>query len=78
MVLQIIACIFLSFPSTEYLYIALALFLTGCGLNVPCINMMLTQQFENDDTSRETAFFWNYAGMNVGFYWLYGSRYISS
>lgn len=68
MVLQIIACLFLSFPSTEHLYIALALFLTGCGLNVPCINIMLTQQFENDDTSRETAFFWNYAGMNVGFF----------
>ncbi|AIT08530.1 peptide transporter [Candidatus Francisella endociliophora] len=68
MVLQIFACLFLSFPSVEHLYIALALFLTGCGLNVPCINMMLTQQFANDDNSRETAFFWNYAGMNIGFF----------
>lgn len=68
MVLQVLACIFLSSPSVEHLYIALALFLTGCGLNVTCINMMLTQQFEDDDSSRETAFFWNYAGMNIGFF----------
>lgn len=68
MVLQVIACVFLSSPSIEHLYIALALFLTGCGLNVPCINMMLTQQFEGDDKERETAFFWNYAGMNIGFF----------
>ena len=66
MVLQVLACIFLSSSSVEYLYIALALFLTGCGLNVPCINMMLTQQFEDDHKKRETAFFWNYASMNIG------------
>lgn len=68
MVLQVIACVFLSSPSVEHLYIALALFLTGCGLNVPCVNMMLTQQFEGNDNERETAFFWNYAGMNIGFF----------
>ena len=68
MVLQVLACLFLSFPSEDHLYIALALFLTGCGLNVPCINMMLTQQFEDNETKRETAFFWNYAGMNIGFF----------
>ncbi|QIW10002.1 oligopeptide:H+ symporter [Francisella sp. LA112445] len=68
MLLQTIACLFLSFPSTENLYIALALFLSGSGMNVPCINMMLTQQFENDDSSRESAFYWNYAGMNIGFF----------
>lgn len=68
MVLQVIACIILTTPTTEHLYIALALFLTGSGLNVPCINMMLTQQFTAEDAGRETAFFWNYAGMNVGFF----------
>ncbi|MDE5022795.1 MFS transporter, partial [Francisella tularensis subsp. holarctica] len=47
---------------------ALALFLTGCSLNVPFINMMLTQQFENNDGDRESAFFWTYAGMNIGFF----------
>jgi POT family proton-dependent oligopeptide transporter len=30
--------------------------------------MMLTQQFENNDSGRESAFYWNYAGMNVGFF----------
>ncbi|MDE4963546.1 MFS transporter, partial [Francisella tularensis subsp. holarctica] len=49
MVLQIFACLFLAFPSTEHLYIALALLLTGCRLIVPCIRMMLTQQFENNE-----------------------------
>jgi len=66
MVLQVVACVCLSSPSVEHLYIGLALFLTGCGLNVPCINMMLTQQFVGDGNERETAFFWNYAGMNIG------------
>jgi POT family proton-dependent oligopeptide transporter len=49
-------------------YIGLALFLTGSGLNVTCINMMLTQRFTPEDPRREGAFLWNYAGMNVGFF----------
>ena len=49
-------------------YIGLALFLTGSGLNVTCINMMLTQRFTSEDPRREGAFLWNYAGMNVGFF----------
>src|SRR4030095_3808202 len=44
------------------------LFLTGSGLNVTCINMMLTQRFTPEDPRREGAFLWNYAGMNVGFF----------
>ena len=50
------------------LYWGLALFLTGSGLNVTCINMMLTQRFTPDDPRREGAFLWNYAGMNIGFF----------
>ena len=50
------------------LYWGLALFLTGSGLNVTCINMMLTQRFTPDDLRRESAFLWNYAGMNIGFF----------
>ncbi len=50
------------------MYWGLALFLTGSGLNVTCINMMLTQRFAPDDDRREGAFLWNYAGMNVGFF----------
>src|SRR3954468_13370242 len=49
-------------------YVGLALFLTGSGLNVTCINMMLTQRFTPEDPRREGAFLWNYAGMNVGFF----------
>ena len=54
-------------PSNQVL-IGLALFLTGSGLNVTCINMMLTQRFAPEDPRREGAFLWNYAGMNVGFF----------
>jgi POT family proton-dependent oligopeptide transporter len=50
------------------MYWGLALFLTGSGLNVTCINMMLTQRFAPEDERREGAFLWNYAGMNIGFF----------
>ena len=30
--------------------------------------MMLTQRFAPDDQRRESAFLWNYAGMNTGFF----------
>jgi POT family proton-dependent oligopeptide transporter len=50
------------------LYWGLALFLTGSGLNVTCLNMMLTQRFSPADNRREGAFVWNYAGMNLGFF----------
>jgi len=68
MVLQIIACLILSVPQLNYLYVGLAFFLVGSGLNVTCINMMVTQLFEPEDKRRETAFLWNYALMNVGFF----------
>jgi len=67
MIIQIVACALFSIPSLYTLFLALAFYLAGSGLNVPCINMMLTQQFKPEDTHRETAFIWNYAGMNVGF-----------
>ncbi|TNY02924.1 MFS transporter, partial [Escherichia coli] len=38
------------------------------GLNVTCLNMMLTQRLAPGDDRREAAFLWNYAGMNVGFF----------
>jgi len=47
-------------------YGGLALFLVGSGLNVTCLNMMLTQRFSPEDPRREGAFLWNYAGMNIG------------
>jgi POT family proton-dependent oligopeptide transporter len=68
MVLQVAGCGCISGGSEALLYWGLAMFLTGSGLNVTCINMMLTQRFKPDDIRREGAFLWNYAGMNVGFF----------
>ena len=68
MVLQVLGCATISLGSTPALYWGLALFLTGSGLNVTCLNMMLTQRFAPEDNRRESAFLWNYAGMNVGFF----------
>src|SRR5215475_1428556 len=68
MLLQVFGCASIAGGTVELLYIGLALFLTGSGLNVTCINMMLTQRFKPDDVRREGAFLWNYAGMNVGFF----------
>src|SRR5438477_8616990 len=68
MALQVIGCGCIAVGSLALFYIGLALFLTGSGLNVTCINMMLTQRFTPEDPRREGAFLWNYAGMNVGFF----------
>jgi len=68
MILQVLGCGCISGGSVALLYWGLALFLTGSGLNVTCINMMLTQRFKPDDVRREGAFLWNYAGMNIGFF----------
>lgn len=68
MVLQIIGCLVLAIPTINSMYIGLAFFLTGSGLNVTCINMLVTQLFEPNDKRRENAFLWNYACMNVGFF----------
>jgi POT family proton-dependent oligopeptide transporter len=68
MLLQVFGCGCIAGGSEALLYVGLALFLTGSGLNVTCINMMLTQRFKPDDVRREGAFLWNYAGMNVGFF----------
>jgi POT family proton-dependent oligopeptide transporter len=68
MVLQVAGCGLISLGSVASMYWGLALFLTGSGLNVTCINMMLTQRFTPEDPRRESAFLWNYAGMNIGFF----------
>src|SRR5438046_5130535 len=68
MALQVIGCACIATGTLAMFYLGLALFLTGSGLNVTCINMMLTQRFTPEDPRRETAFLWNYAGMNVGFF----------
>jgi len=66
--LQIVGCALIAIPSLTSLYWGLAAFLTGAGLNVTCINCMMTQLFRPEDKRREAAFLWNYSGMNVGFF----------
>lgn len=68
MLAQVIGCALLAYGSETSLYYGLSAFLTGSGLNVTCLNCMLTQLFKPDDPRRETAFLWNYAGMNLGFF----------
>ena len=68
MALQVFGCACIATGTLPLFYVGLALFLTGSGLNVTCINMMLTQRFTPEDPRREGAFLWNYAGMNVGFF----------
>ena len=68
MIAQVIGCLLLATQQLEYLYLGLGAFLTGSGLNVTCLNCMLTQRFSPDDNRRETAFLYNYAGMNLGFF----------
>ena len=45
MILQAVGCACIAVGTAAMLYVGLALFLTGSGLNVTCINMMLTQRF---------------------------------
>lgn len=68
MVLQVIGCASIAGGTAALLYWGLAFFLTGSGLNVTCLNLMLTQRFKPEDNRRESAFLWNYAGMNLGFF----------
>ena len=66
--LQVFGCACIASGTLPLFYVGLAFFLTGSGLNVTCINMMLTQRFTPEDPRRAGAFLWNYAGMNVGFF----------
>lgn len=68
MSVQLTGAVLLMTPSHQMLYWGLAFFLTGAGLNVTCLNCMVTQLFEPDDKQRESAFLWNYSGMNIGFF----------
>lgn len=68
MVSKTIGCFLLALGDASLLYYGLAAFLTGSGLNVTCLNCMLTQRFTPEDTRRETAFILNYVGMNIGFF----------
>lgn len=68
MVAQLIGCLWIAVPTLPFFFWGLAAFLTGAGINVTCVNCILTQLFEPHDKRRETAFLWNYSGMNIGFF----------
>jgi len=68
MVFQLVACFVMAQCTIFTMFLGLSMFLTGCGLNVTCVNNMLTQLFETEDPRREKAFLWNYSGMNIGFF----------
>ena len=68
MLFQTIGCMVLYSATYSALMVGLAIFLTGSGLNVTCMNSMVTQLFTDpEDTRREASFLWNYSGMNIGF-----------
>lgn len=64
---QMIGCAILAQGHLVTLYIGLACMLIGTGGMVTCINMLVSQLYDNKDPRRETAFLWNYSGMNAGF-----------
>ena len=68
MILQGGGCLIISTLNLQSLYWGLAAFLAGSGLNVTCVNCMLTQLFEPNDKRSEGAFLLNYSGMNLGFF----------
>ncbi len=66
---QVVACFIIAQTTFASLMLGLSIFLTGSGLNVTCMNNMVTQLFDDPkDPRREKAFLWNYSGMNIGFF----------
>lgn len=66
--LLLMSCFFLSFENITLLPLCLAIFVAGNGLESTCINNIITHMFKNNDAERERAFYWNYSGMNLGFF----------
>ncbi|WP_440683332.1 POT-type proton-dependent oligopeptide transporter [Cysteiniphilum halobium] len=67
LVLQFVGLFLIAIHVHMIILIGMAIFITGSGLNVSCINMMLTQLFSQDDTRRRIVFSINYSCMNIGF-----------
>lgn len=65
--LQVVSMFMIAVHNQTVIVYGMALFITGAGLNVSCINMMLTQLFKPEDRSRRVAFSINYSCMNIGF-----------
>lgn len=67
-VFQLIGCVILAHGTVESLYWGLSCMLIGTGTMVTCLNMLLSQLFQpNEVQKRQSAFFWNYSSMNLGF-----------
>ncbi len=68
LIFQLIGALILSMGTMTALYWGLACMLLGTGTMVTCLNMLLSQLFNSDEVQkRQTAFLWNYSGMNIGF-----------
>src|SRR5439155_3255756 len=59
MALPVFGCACIATGARALFYVGLALCLTGSGLNVTCMNMMLTRPFTPEDPRREGACRWN-------------------
>lgn len=68
MLLQAVGCLVISLSTFASFLTGTAIFLTGCGLNVICINCMMMALFDSHDKRREGAFLLNYSAMNFGFF----------
>ncbi|AHH46686.1 peptide transporter [Francisella tularensis subsp. holarctica PHIT-FT049] len=65
--LQVVSMFMIAEHNQTLIVYSMALFITGAGLNVSCLNMMLTQLFKTEDHNRRIAFSINYSCMNIGF-----------
>ncbi len=68
MMAQVLGCILISVPDTSYLLWAYPPSWAAAASTSPALTAMVTQLFEPDDKRRESAFLWNYSGMNIGFF----------
>ncbi|OGT39574.1 MAG: hypothetical protein A3E81_02655 [Gammaproteobacteria bacterium RIFCSPHIGHO2_12_FULL_36_30] len=68
MVLQTIGCLLIAEVNIHSFMLGMAIFLVGSGMDLPCMNCMVTQLYQPHDHRREYAFLWNYSGMNIGFF----------
>lgn len=65
---QLIGCIILTNGTLSSLYWGLSYMLVGSGTMITCLNMLVSQLFDANDTQkRQSGFLWNYSGMNFGF-----------
>ncbi|MBN2689134.1 MAG: MFS transporter [Gammaproteobacteria bacterium] len=63
-----VGCCFLVYAAIHSPNLGLACFLIGSLASSVSINMFITQMYSAEDiVGRKIAFYWNYAGMNLGF-----------